>query len=98
MRKDYEVKTPEKEVMSRLVRIESKLVRGFEELGVNIDTTVDWLRVDDVQRVVYVNTLGRSLTVLMSDMARNGATQMGKEYDIVHAGDLVGTIVYRKLV
>ena len=27
----------DRELMNRLVRIESKLVRGFEELGVNID-------------------------------------------------------------
>ena len=86
------------DIKNRLTRIESKLVRGFEELGVNIDTTTDWLRVDDVQRVVYINTLGRSLSVLLTDMARNGATQIGKVYDLVHAGDLVGTIVFRKLV
>jgi hypothetical protein len=98
MRKEYDFRTPEKEVMSRLVRIESKLVRGFEELGVNIDTSTDWLRVDDLQRVVYINTLGRSMSVLLTDMARNGASQIGKEYDIVHAGDLIGTIVFRKLV
>lgn len=98
MKKEIDLRTPDRDVMARLVRIESKLVRGFEELGVNIDTTSDWLRVDDLQRVVYINTLGRSLAVLLTDMARNGATQIGKEYDIVHAGDLIGTIVFRKLV
>lgn len=83
-----------KELSNRLVRIESKLVRGFEELGVNIDSQPDWLTVDDASRVVYLSTLGRSLTVMQTDMARRGATQVGKEYDIVHRGDLAGTIVF----
>ena len=85
------------ELKNRLVRIESKLVRGFEELGVNIDSDIDWLTVDDVQRVVYISTLGRSLTVVLADMARNGATQEGKEYTLVHKGETIGTITFQKL-
>ncbi|CAB5219948.1 hypothetical protein UFOVP232_10 [uncultured Caudovirales phage] len=86
-----------KDLLFRLTRIETKLVRGFEELGVNIDKDNDWLSVDDEARVVYVSTLGRSMTVMLSDMARAGAKQLGKEYDIVHRGDLIGTVVYRKI-
>lgn len=87
----------ERDVMNRLVRVESKLVRGFEELGVNIDADSDWLTVDDAARVVYIATLGRSLTVMLSDMARMGATEFGKAYDIVHRGDLVGTVILRRV-
>lgn len=87
----------EREVMNRLVRIESKLVRGFEELGVNIDADSDWLTVDDAARIVYISTLGRSMTVMLSDMVRQGATQIGKSYDIVHRGDLVGTVTLRRV-
>jgi hypothetical protein len=83
-----------KELMLRLTRIESKLVRGFEELGVNIDTDRDWLTVDNDSRVVYLSTLGRSLMVTLNDMAQRGATHVGHEYDIVHKGDVVGTIVF----
>jgi hypothetical protein len=83
-----------KELMLRLTRIESKLVRGFEELGVNIDTDRDWLTVDDDQRVVYIATLGRSIMVMLNDMASRGATHVGKEYDIVHKGNVVGTIAF----
>lgn len=83
-----------KELMNRIVRVESKLVRGFEELGVNIVSEDDWLTVDDKARVVYISTRGRSITVLLSDMARRGATHTGNTYDIVHRGDLVGTIVF----
>jgi hypothetical protein len=87
----------EKELLNRLVRIESKLVRGFEELGVNIDKDNEWLTLDEESAVVYVSTLGRSMTVLLSDMARAGATKVGKEYDIVHRGDIIGTITFRKI-
>lgn len=87
----------ERDMVGRLTRLESKLVRGFEELGVNIDTDRNWLSVDDAQRVVYISTLGRSLMVMLNDMQTKGATQEGKEYDIVHRGDVVGTITYRKV-
>jgi hypothetical protein len=87
----------DKELLFRLTRIETKLVRGFEELGVNIDKDNEWLSIDEQSRVVYVSTLGRSITVMLSDMARAGATQVGKEYDIVHRGDVIGTILFRKI-
>lgn len=87
----------EREVMNRLVRVESKLVRGFEELGVNIDADTDWITVDDAARVVYIATLGRSMTVMLSDMVRLGATQFGKAYDITHRGELVGTVILRRV-
>lgn len=87
----------EREVMNRLVRVESKLVRGFEELGVNIDKDADWLSVDVSARVVYIATLGRSMTVMLSDMVRMGATEFGKTYDIVHRGELVGTVILRRV-
>lgn len=85
----------EREIMNRLVRIESKLVRGFEELGVNIDIESDWITVDDASRTVYISTLGRSLTVMLSDMARLGAKQVGKDYSIVHKGIEIGAISFR---
>lgn len=87
----------EREVMNRLVRVESKLVRGFEELGVNIDADHDWITVDNASRTVYIATLGRSLTVMLSDMVRLGAEQFGKAYDIIHRGELVGTIILRRV-
>ena len=39
-------------VTSRLVRLESKLVRGFEELGVSLDVQRDWLTVDNAAKIV----------------------------------------------
>lgn len=84
----------EKNLARQLTRIETKLVRGFEELGINIDKDDHWLTVDDAALVVYVSTLGRSMSVLLTDMQRNGATQKGKVYEIVHKGNVVGTITF----
>ena len=87
----------DKEMYNRMARIESKLVRGFEELGVNITTAHDWLTVDDAERIVYIPSLGRSLMVILADMERRGATQIGKDYTLVNKGNVVGTIVYTPL-
>lgn len=88
----------EREVMNRLIRIESKLMRGFEELGINIDKDSEWLTVDDNSRLVYISTMGRSMTVLLSDMARVGATHVGKEYEIIHKGEVVGTVMFQPIL
>jgi hypothetical protein len=88
----------ERELMNRLIRIESKLVRGFEEIGVNIDKDANWLSVDNASRVVYIATLGRSMTVILSDMAREGATHTGEVYELIHKGDVVGTILFSPVV
>ena len=87
----------DKELVNRLTRIETKLVRGFEELGVNIDKDAEWLSVDEPNRVVYISTLGRSMTVMLSDMQRGGAVKEGDWYDIVHRGDVVGTILFKRI-
>lgn len=81
-------------VKNHLTRIESKLVRGFEELGINIDKDPEWLSVDDDAGVVYVTTLGRSMMVIIADMQRKGASREGYPYEIVFNGEAVGTIIY----
>lgn len=88
----------EREVTTRLTRMESKLVRGFEELGISTDKKTDWLTVDDDARVVYVDTIGRSLMVLLNDMVRVGATHIGEQYEVVHRGQTVAVIELQKVV
>lgn len=78
-------------------RIETKLTRFAEELGVNIVSDPDWLTVNDSTRTVYISTLGRSLSVMLHDMKRQGATKVGQYYDIIHRGDAVGQIVFRDI-
>lgn len=83
------------EIYDRLRRVETKLIRGFEELGIDTDTDPEWLTVDDASRTIYVRSLGRSLAVTLTAARRSGATQLGKPYEIVHRGDVVGTLILR---
>jgi len=81
-------------LIGRLTRLESKLVRGFEELGVSLDVDRNWLTVDNAHNVVYVSTLGRSMLVILQEMKARGASKEGEMYEIVHKGDSIGSIVY----
>ena len=76
----------------KLKRIETKIVRFAEEMGIAIDADPDWLSVDDAARIVYVSTLGRSMLVMRTEAIARGATQRGKFYDIVFRGDVHGTL------
>lgn len=88
----------DKQVTTRLTRLESKVVRGFEELGISTDKRDDWLTVDDASRIVYVDTIGRSLMVLLAEMVRAGATHFGEHYEVVHKGQSIAVIELRQLV
>jgi hypothetical protein len=90
----YENKPKRDDVTSRLIRIESKLVRGFEELGVSLDVDKEWLTVEDETNTVYVSTMGRSIQVIVQEMKARGATKEGEFYDIVKSGKVVGYILY----
>lgn len=81
------------EVIERLKRIETKIVRFAEELGVDTDVNHDWLTVDDDARIVYVSTLGRSFIVMQQEAVKRGATRKGRYYDLVHQGNTYGTIL-----
>lgn len=77
----------------RLRRIETRLIRFAEELGVDLDVDPNWLSVDDASRTIYISNLGRSLLVINKTAKKLGATQKGKAYEIIHKGYLAGTIV-----
>lgn len=82
------------DLTARLVRIESKLVRGFEELGVELGVDKRWLTVDDASNIIYVSTLGRSMQVIIQEMKALGATKVGEYYEVVSGGQVVAYIKY----
>jgi len=94
LRRLNDLQATTRDLQAKATRAETKLVRGFEEMGVNISTGDDWLTVDDVDRTVTVTTLGRSTLVMLTDMARRGATQVGKEYTILHRGRVAGSVIF----
>lgn len=81
-------------VTSRLIRLESKLVRGFEELGIGLEADRNWLTVEDETNTVYVSTIGRSLSVLIQEMKSHGAKKFGEWYEVVHKGHVVASVLY----
>lgn len=82
-----------KELAQRLIRLETKLVRGFEELGVNIDAETDWISVDEMAGEIHLHTLGRSMKVLLTTMHKLGASRYGQEYVIYVNKVYFGTIL-----
>ena len=86
--------TFESDIVRRITRLETKLVRGFEELGINIDENENWLTVDDELEVVYINTLARSPLATLKKMSNSGATKAGHEYTLIFNNKKVGSIVF----
>lgn len=82
------------DLTARLIRIESKLVRGFEELGVELGVDKRWLTVDDASNTVYVSTMGRSMQVIIQEMKARGATKVGEYYEVVSGGEVTAHIKY----
>lgn len=82
-----------KDLVRRMIRIESRLVRGFEEIGVDLSVETGWLTVNNEKQEVYINSLGRSFSVMLNTMKENGANRFGQAYDVIYKNELVGTIV-----
>jgi hypothetical protein len=82
---------PITEANERLRRIETRLMRGFEEIGVDLYDQKDWLTVDESSHTIYVATLGRSIQVINNTAKKQGA-QLGKLYDIVWRGKAMANV------
>ena len=74
----------------RLQRIESRVVRGFEELGVSV-TDDDWCKVDNVRLSVSVRTPGRSLRAIRLAIKAAGGYS-GVSYDVIVKGESIATV------
>lgn len=83
-----------KSLTNRLVRLETKLVRGFEELGVDIDNKNGWLVVDELNKKIFLSTLGRSPMVILATMQELGAKQFGEEYSIYYKNKYFGKMKF----
>ena len=78
----------------RLKRIESKLVRGFEELGVGTEVDSNWLSVDNRSKSVTITTMGRSLKVIQQRIKERGASNYGDWHIILFRGDVVANVLF----
>ena len=82
----------EKSLANRLIRTESRLVRGFAELGVDVGGEPGWADLDEHNKTLTIDTLGRSLVVLIAELERLGAKHYGELYTIVYCGEIIGSI------
>jgi hypothetical protein len=82
-----------KDMIFRMTRLETKLVRGFEELGVDISAD-EWIYLNDKERIVHLDTLGRSISVILNKMKELGASHIGEEYEIHFKNNFSGTLVF----
>lgn len=64
--------TNDKQVITRLQRIESRLVRGFDELGVRVQDDADWFSVDHARRIITLTTMAKSVSSIRMAMVRAG--------------------------
>jgi hypothetical protein len=55
-------------LIDRITRLESRLVVGFEQLGVDVKARQPTVMVDHVRRVISVPSAGVSLKALMSKL------------------------------
>ena len=83
--------TMDKELLRTVSRIETKLVRFAEELGVDIDVDPDWITVNRVNSTILLTTLGRSLLVIKAEALKRGAVA-GSPYMVWFEGKAVGML------
>lgn len=79
------------EIFNRLQRIESRLVRGFTELGVVVQDSEDWCSVDTAKRTIIIRQ-SRALGAMVLAIKQAGGYS-GDTYEIISAGQTVGTVV-----
>lgn len=77
-------------IESKLTRIETKMIRGFEELGADTSFDHNWLSVEG--NTIYINTLSRSLVVLIATAKKQGAKIGEQKYDVMYRAEIVATI------
>ncbi len=83
-----------KDLFLRITRIETKLARGFEEMGIDIAEKNDWVTIDLNKKSIHLKTIGRSLMVLQKVMAQNGVRKIGEEFTIYYKNQYFGSIVF----
>jgi len=82
-----------KEILFRMTRLETKLVRGFSEIGIDLSND-DWIELNDEEKILNLKTLGRSMKVILTKMHELGASKFDHEYEMYYKNKLIGTIIF----
>lgn len=81
-----------KRIEDKMTRLETRITRGFEELGIDTYAHSDWLFVDNATRTIHVTTGGRSLLVIAKTAKNKGAELDDHDYHLCLEGDVIGTL------
>lgn len=81
----------EQAVFERLQRIETRLVRGFEELGVKVSDDEDWVKIDHKNYRVVLNGPGRSIRAIQLAIKDDGG-YAGSYYDVIVGGEVIAKV------
>ena len=80
-----------KAMFERLQRMESRLVRGFTELGVPVCDDEDWVRIDNLKFEVHMKGAGRSIKAIQLAITKSEGYRPGW-YDVLVGGESVATV------
>ena len=83
------------DLMKRIVRLETKIERGFSEIGVDINQK-NWMKIDDENKIVYIDNLGRALKVIIKKMESLGASKNLESYSLIYNDKIIGSIIFDK--
>jgi len=81
----------EKELLSRMQRMESRMVRGFSELGVRVTDDDEWFKFNPETNDILLKSPGKSMAAIWIAMRAAGCRK-GITYRVKVQGEMVGTI------
>ena len=89
-----ELQIDQRHIMERLQRMESRLIRGFGELGVRVCDDSEWFSVDVDQKIVHLKSNGKSLASIELAMRAAGCV-VGDAYELRIGEEIVATMPLR---
>ena len=81
-----------RELLSRVQRMESRMVRGFSELGVRVTDDENWFKFNPETGEILMKSPGKSLSAIWVAMRAAGCVP-NVAYRMKVQGEVVGTII-----
>lgn len=82
-----------KDIKKSLLRIETRLVRGFEKMGISVMDVADWFTVDLENKRIYITALSKTLKGVQLAM-RDCQCEPNTPYTVYYNDGIIGTVQY----
>jgi hypothetical protein len=82
-----------KDIKKSLLRIETRMVRGFEKMGISVMDVTDWFTVDLEEKCIYITALSKTIKGLQLAM-RDCGCEPNTPYTVYFNGGIIGTVQY----